>query len=937
MSVIRCLLLALTVMLPNVVLGAPMSPKDVPEPLQGWVGWAMHGHERIRCPLLVSSGSSDARRAGDSGARECVWGRVLELSVGDSSARFRQAVQVHAPTWVELPGGAGAWPESVRVDGALAVVVHRAGRPALWLGPGAHEIDGEFRWPRLPPHLRLPAQAGLLTLMLRGVAVAFPDRDADNQVWFGRSAGEVGPAKAQGNTVQVDVFRRLIDDVPLRVVTRIEMSVGGAAREVLLGRALMEGFIPLALNSQLPARLESDGRVRLQARAGRWTVTLTARHHGPVTQLSLPDEQVQPWAEQEVWVFDARNALRVVELEGLAQVDPKQTRLPEKWMGLPAYLAGAGDILQLQTRRRGNPEPEPDQLSLKRTLWLDFDGGGYSFSDNISGRVNRSWRIDATSALKLGRVVVNGQAQFITAHEGREGVEIREGQLSLTAEGRIGKGEEVPVGGWKHEFRRTGATLNLPPGWRLATATGVDKVSPTWVGRWTLFDLFLVLIVGAIVGRLWGWRWGLVALLGLALAWHEPGAPRQVWLHVLGAAALLKVLPEGHFRTAVRFYWGIALATLVVLAVPFVVSEVRMALYPQLERQHGQQAPYFAESNEAAANQQTSRLAELAPPSAVSPSPRSRGVTRKDWVGSSLNDPSYDASQQKRKSLAVVDPNANVQTGPGLPRWQWQRVTLQWSGPVREGEKMRLVLISPHLMLGMRLLAVLLLGALVVRLVDLRHWRANPSTTATACIVACALGASAMPRDAEAELPGAPLLESLRERLLEPPECLPGCAHSPHLTLQADADTLRMTWFVHAFEDVAVPLPGGTEQWLPSEILVDDAPAQGMRLRGKGELWLHLPRGRHVVRLSGALPPGDRLALALGLAPERVEAELQGWILRGVHPDGRPEGPLQLQRERVHTESGTGAKDAAVGLKPRALPPFVQVERTLVLSLEWRV
>jgi hypothetical protein len=283
--------------------------------------------------------------------------------------------------------------------------------------------------------------------MLRGEAGDFPDRDVDNQVWFARSAEEAGPTKAPGNTVQVDVFRGVIDEVPLRVVTRIEMNVGGAAREVFLGRALMEEFIPLALNSQLPAPLESDGRVRLQARAGRWTVTLTARHHGPVTQLSLPDEQVQPWAEQEVWVFDARNALRVVEVEGLAQVDPKQTRLLEKWTRLPAYFAGAGDTLQLQTRWRGNPEPEPDQLSLKRTLWLDFDGGGYSCSDNISGRVNRSWRIDATLALKLGRVVVNGQAQFITGHEGREGVEIREGQLSLAAKGRIGKGEEVPAGG----------------------------------------------------------------------------------------------------------------------------------------------------------------------------------------------------------------------------------------------------------------------------------------------------------------------------------------------------------------------------------------------------------------------------------------------------------------------------------------------------------
>jgi hypothetical protein len=36
-------------------------------------------------------------------------------------------------------------------------------------------------------------------------------------------------------------------------------------------------------------------------------------------------------------------------------------------------------------------------------------------------------------------------------------------------------------------------------------------------------------------------------------------------------------------------------------------------------------------------------------------------------------------------------------------------------------------------------------------------------------------------------------------------------------------------------------------------------------------------------------------------------------------------------------QAGAGAKDAAVGLEPTALPPFVQVERTLLLGLEWRV
>src|SRR3989441_4382869 len=44
------------------------------------------------------------------------------------------------------------------------------------------------------------------------------------------------------------------------------------------------------------------------------------------------------WPAQEVWVFDARPHLRLVEVEGVTAVDPQQTTLPDEWKPLPAYL-----------------------------------------------------------------------------------------------------------------------------------------------------------------------------------------------------------------------------------------------------------------------------------------------------------------------------------------------------------------------------------------------------------------------------------------------------------------------------------------------------------------------------------------------------------------------------------------------------------------------
>jgi hypothetical protein len=45
--------------------------------------------------------------------------------------------------------------------------------------------------------------------------------------------------------------------------------------------------------------------------------------------------------------------------------------------------------------------------------------------------------------------------------------------------------------------------LHLPPGWRLLHASGVDEVADTWLQRWTLLDIFLVLVIAVAIGRLY--------------------------------------------------------------------------------------------------------------------------------------------------------------------------------------------------------------------------------------------------------------------------------------------------------------------------------------------------------------------------------------------------------------------------------------------------
>lgn len=904
----------------SVAGAAPMGETEVPELLRPWIPWVLHGQDEARCPFAYS----------DANRRHCAWPSRLTLDLGTTRGTFQQEWLSLTEGWVSLPGDARYWPQAVSVDGRPATVMERGGVPQVHLPPGRHELRGAFEWQAPPDSLKTPADTGLISLRVDGKDVPFPNLDQDGRLWLrGRS---VQPKEA-GDSLEVRVFRRVEDDVPLQVLTRIQLQVAGSRREVLLGRALLEGAVPMALEAPLPTRLEADGRLRVQVRPGSWVLELRMRFPGPVQALKL-DPSPGPWDSQEVWVFEAYNHLRLVKVEGVNPMDPRQTALPDDWRNLPAYRLQPGDTMRLVELRRGDPDPEPDRLSLNRSLWLDFDGGGFTVQDRITGTMTRGWRLAAGAPLELGRVTVDGQGQFITrlAEDGPAGVEVRRGKLDLEAHSRIPRGNRLPVAGWGHDFQSVGGRLYLPPGWRLLGASGVDRVARSWLSQWSLFDLFLVLIIAAAVHRLWGWSWGLLALAAVGLAYHEPGAPVQVWLHILAAVALLRVLPAGRFRWLVGWYRNLAFAALLIIAVPFAVQQVRAGLFPVLER------PWQA----VGAGQPPAAPAPVAGvqrKSAPVPRLKTQGAGMMDQM--LLAEPSPQGTAQGRqlasslagKSILRYDPDAAIQTGPGLPAWRWREVQLTWSGPVADGEQLGLWLVPPWLNGLLRGLSVVLMALLALRLPDRWPGRIQGGgRLAGVLAVAVILGPMlALPEPARAEMPSQEMLETLRKRLLEPADCLPGCAQMPAMDLEADARALRLHLWLHAGTGVAVPLPGQREHWSPERVLVDGEPASGLVRDPSGRLWLQLEEGRHEVLLDGALPAREKVQLDLPLKPHRVTSRVAGWRLEGLHENGLADAQLQLTRMDEAKEGGLSV------LTPANLPPYVRLQRTLRLGLEWRV
>jgi len=585
----------------------------VPDVLRPWIPWAMHGHEEDLCPTLP-----------DEDERVCAWGGRLELALSAGGGRFSQTWELYAEGPIPLPGAASQWPLDVKVDGRSAVAtVDDEGTPRVRAPAGRHTVTGTFVWKRLPETLQVPARAALLSLTLAGRPIEFPSR-AEADTLFLRKDDDEAETREE-DRLDISVHRMVSDDVPLQLTTRIALNVAGKAREVVLGKSLPAGFVPQALESPLPVRIEADGRLRVQLRPGQWVITLTARNPTPVTRIARPRPD-GPWKEgEEVWVFQSHPPLRVVTVEGVPGVDPQQTTLPDEWKALPAYVMAADATMTLAEHRRGDADPAADDLSLRRSLWLDFDGRGLTARDEIQATFRRAWRLSMGPESHLGRASVGGQDQFITRLDGSaggDGIEIRQADAVVVAESRVDRaGAGIPAVGWDQDFKSVAAQLSLPPGWRLLHASGADTVSASWLRNWTLLDLFLVLITGIGIGKLFGPRTGALALATLALAFPEIGAPKWVWLVVLVAEALVRALPEGTIKRVARLVRLIAWVGLVLVALPFAVQHVRVGLHPALAPDQGAagQAGWVEEALAPAARGDVTVAAPAAPAPAEAP------------------------------------------------------------------------------------------------------------------------------------------------------------------------------------------------------------------------------------------------------------------------------------------------------------------------------
>ncbi len=893
--------------------GVALAQDYVPTELEGWTQWVLKDTGYRRCPLYFD------RAAAGRGDFQCAWPGQLRLDVGATGASFTQEWTIYGEAqWLTLPGSAAHWPDRVTVNDRPVEVVARDNVPGIRLLPGTARVAGRFVWDERPSVLRIPPESGLLVLRVDGRAIQRPDMDQS-----GVFLGERRQAARTVDAVRSQVYRLVVDEVPTRLVTRLQIDVSGGVREEAFGPILPQGFVPLSLQSSLPAKFEADGVLRLQVRPGRWWVVVTARGPGVLNEIpaleagdNLPDA--------EIWSYQSNDRLRVTAAEGLPPVDPLQVEVPGEWQAFPAFRVERGAVFSLTERSRGVVSAS-NELALDRTMWLDFDGEGFITHDRISGEMRAGWRLDMGGVYRLLSASENGESLLITNGDegGETGVEVRRTDVSLEALGRIGTRSAMPATGWDERFASAGATLNLPPGTRLLTARGVDRAQGSWTDQWQLLDFFLVLIITIAAWRLFSPTAGIIALLTLVLSYNEMFAPTWMWLNLLVAVAVLRLTPAGRLYTIVRTYQLLSAAALVIALVPFIASQLRIAIYPQLEPQvaYSHARPddlmWEADALERRAVEAPLSFADKAKP---------------------VEEIVVTAARVSRSDFSRYAPNAIVQAGPGIPSWRWNSYRLSWSGPVDASQQMRLVVLPRWLVSSLRFVGVglmLLFAGIIAAEIAQRRWTlpggfglGRAGTTAAALVGA---GMLVLSSPADAQFPDAELLRQLEARLLEPPDCVPRCAEIVAARVDAGPGSVEMNLEIHALQRVAVPLPGSAEGWRPDAVVTDGQGSARVLRAGNGNLWLDVSPGRSSVILRGSVPDADSLEIPFPAPPRVITVKSDDWMVAGVRDRRLLAGSLQLSRLQSAAGEESGRWESS------RFPAFAHVSRRVDLDLDWRV
>ncbi len=933
-----------------VIASAPVAFADevyVPDELKPWVDWVLHDQDLIDCPY-------DAQGGGQVG---CVWIREIEVNVrrnAPTGASFRIDAYAFVDSSVFLPTSNAHKPHNVLLNGEPATLGGGNHTPRVGLPAGPHEITGELTWglEEEPEFLNME-RAALVTLSVDTEGRVRPFLDKDHmRLWLTRTmelGGETDEFLA--DTLGVKVFRHLVDGLPQLLTTYIELAAGGRPRVVELGKVVSDEFSLIALRSQIPANIDDDGVLSVLVSRGENTVVIASRANTLIDSFSY-QRASREWPDEEIWGFQPTRNLRVVSVEGPPRVNLEQVQAPgplsQSGSDIYGYVLSGDTPLTLIEEQRGNVNPNPARFNINRDLWLSFDGNSYVVADDIHAQTDSEIRI-AASYLP-GKVEVDGQLRLISFEDPTEqrspGINLNQRNANIHAVSVFEGRGTMLANGWHVDANSLRATLHLPPGWRLLWTNGVDNVEQTWLSKWSIWDVFLCLLLVAFVFRIGGIWWAATIFVTVVLTYQENALPTIGWLVLAGLIYLTNLVNASWFRSATTVvYWSLAVAAAVV-TVYFAAFSAMQAVFPQLDSPSPYSPVAYIASSRADSSQteqvsvQSRSLTDTQLTKQMTivtgtrlPTPRADPIMDRSIGSDSGAADSIMTSSGGATDFDTATHGVTIQTGPGTPTWQWSSAQLNWSGPVTKQQTISFALMPPW---ATRIVAGL--GA-VLALVAIGFFIAMRSATVAGNLPSFLRGVLPilaivllLPTDVLADTPDSRILQELRSRLTESPDCLPDCAYLEDVRVEVNEDSLEMNLLIHAEETIAVELPSGMNTWNPSSVLANGEETPLLRDL-HGSLYVLLDRGKHTINIDADIGDLNRFEIEFPLKPSLVDIGATAWVIEGLVGGKLKGSNLAFSKLSEDADKDTRLEPALLSAS-QPVQPYVSVTRRMSLAYE---
>ena len=830
----------------------------VPEVLEAWQEWVLHDKPFKDCPW---NGASPGRTS-------CAWLKFVDLNIQrgeqQTEAKFILNASVFGRTNLQLPYADDVMPQGITVDDQKSAVVTTQSGPAIPLDPGQYLIEGNLVWAlnAEPAFLRLNESA-FLRLQIDDEVISNARLD-DGRLWLrSRQQAEVK------DTLNIKVYRLLEDGAPLMLTTHLRLTADGRARTVNLGQVLPSKFVVTQIMSDLPFQLAENGEAAVQVARGTANIHFVARSTEDVSafRYSKPNPH---WSSVEYWGWQPQRDVRLVSVEGPPTVDLNQIDYPFHTDGRSGFALSEGIELQLVEEQRGNVNPYPARFDVERDLWLSFDGDSFVARDNINAQTDSETTISANYI--PGKVTVNGQHRLISFSDPDEssapGVTLAARRSHVEAVSLIERDAPLRAVGWDLDVDRLRASLNLPPGWRLLWTRGIDRVTTSWLSAWSIWDVFLAVLLIILVYRVGGLAWAAVVALGVILSYQENPVTTLGFLALAAVAALTQLVDHDGFKRFLRGSYWVLIVPIAIACIFYSTFAARQAIYPQLERSHS-----FQDTVATLATSQVERVTVSAPGlGEIADDEESSMARRRAFtVGAHIPERS-DVSPDR-----IVDPATGVQipTGPGLPEWSWRSVSFDWSGPVSKSQEISLTLLSPW-MFRILSFASAALTLVVLLFFVLRQVRPDANLPQALRVLMPALALLVfVPQDTFAEIPSQRMLDELERRLLAPPDCVPECIHFESVSVDIHADDIQLQITIHAAAQVAVPLPESTNTWTHDRVTVNGE--DGLAMRVGDRMHVLLDEGVHTVATQASVGEFSRIDVDYPMAAGVVRYDIEGW------------------------------------------------------------